>query len=380
VPAAEEFFDDRREWSRWKHDILRRYLPKFSGILGSQHATVSYVDAFAGAGTYGPESPVPGSPLIAAELAASIEESKKWPYRLRCMNVEPNRENFRRLCAATANYPADRVTNLHGTFRDRLEQVLELVGTSPTLFFLDPFGYKGMEWATITRLVDRAGRAKTELLVNFNVGKVDRDAGWLDSYDQPAAPAFVEGLNELMGTEEWQEVYDDKAPKEQRDSALTNFYLHRLASAFRGYASAYPVRTLAGRLKYYLLHTTKHPRGRREMGDVLFRVEAAYQTERALREQEKWKASLFPSLEPHRPPQKQIDAEIAARLQDDVYAVGKRRGLITFGRLQDELAGTWFGRAVERHYRAACKLLIQQGKIKRDKTTGITDDTVLRFN
>lgn len=45
--------------------------------------------------------------------------------------------------------------------------------TTPTLFFLDPFGYKGMEWTAMQRLAKRADLAKTELLINFNVGKVD---------------------------------------------------------------------------------------------------------------------------------------------------------------------------------------------------------------
>jgi three-Cys-motif partner protein len=63
-----DFFDERKEWSRWKHEMLRRYLPKFAGIIGWTHRLIHYVDGFAGAGTYG-DPPVAGSPLIAAELA-----------------------------------------------------------------------------------------------------------------------------------------------------------------------------------------------------------------------------------------------------------------------------------------------------------------------
>ncbi len=92
--ADRTFFEARRDWSRWKHELLRRYLPKFAGILGTRYPTIYYVDGFAGAGSYNDPSGqvdgsvAPGSPLIASEYAATIAASQKWAFEVRCINVE----------------------------------------------------------------------------------------------------------------------------------------------------------------------------------------------------------------------------------------------------------------------------------------------------
>jgi len=378
VPAPVDFFDARREWSQWKHEILRRYLPKFAGILGSAYPVVYYVDCFAGAGTYKGHQPAPGSPLIAAELAKTVALSGKWSYELRCINVEPNGSYFQQLANSTAEY-GSRIQNLHGSFSERLSEILAVIGNSPTLFFLDPFGYKGMEWRAIKRLAVRSKVAKTEMLINFNVGKVDRDAGWLDSYNQPAAAAFVQGVSELMGTTDWQNVYDESQPKPTRDRALTDFYSHRLAQSFGGGTARYAVRTAKGAVKYFVLHVANHPRAYREMSDVIYRVEADYGAAKELLELQRGKQLSMDTFFNPAPPPDEAEADSILRLADDIYELGKKGGVATFGQLQDALAPRWFGRAIEKHYRAACKELVRQGKIEREKETGIGEGTWLKF-
>jgi three-Cys-motif partner protein len=377
LTQASDFFDRRREWSRWKHELLRRYLPKFAGILGSRHSTVYYVDAFAGAGTYDGNPPVAGSPIIAATLGEAIAQGK-WKYELRCINVEPHSRHFQELCDATSTYPL--IENLRGTFKERLSEILAKASTYPTLLFIDPFGYKGMEWDAMARMAERARAAKTELLINFQSPKVDRSAGWLDSYGQPAQASFVDSLNELMGTDEWQPIIHAGLPKDERDAQLTNLYAGRLANLFKGIVSRYPVRTLHGQLKYYVLHVTGHQRGCREMSDVIYRVEEDYISERerataSPQRQLAFDDILSPPLTPD-----QIDANIAARLADDIYLLGKSRRQMRFGTIQDQLTTTdWFGQALEKHYRRACRLLIEAGKIAKPAGRAIDDGTVLTF-
>src|SRR5215831_11307744 len=84
--VPEEFFQHRREWSRWKHHLLRRYLGQFAGIVGSTHRQVYYVDGFAGEGRY-KDPPEDGSPVIAAKLAT--DRSVVRSYAVHCINIEP---------------------------------------------------------------------------------------------------------------------------------------------------------------------------------------------------------------------------------------------------------------------------------------------------
>ncbi len=255
-----DFFEQRREWSRWKHEVLRQYLGAFAGILGWTHPLIHYVDGFAGAGTYG-DPPEPGSPIIAAELAAA--SSEKWPYELRCINIEPDHDCFQNLCGATAAWAPPVVRNLRGTFDGQLEKVLGLIGADPALFFLDPFGYRGMEMSTLRTIIKRTQfpYAKTEFLINFNVGAVDRGVGWLDSFDAPARDAFIRRLNALMGTSAWQHLNLLELTRDDRHEQLKSFYVGELSKALHANVGTFAVRTVDGKLKYHLIHAAQHIRG-----------------------------------------------------------------------------------------------------------------------
>ena len=64
-------FEDYREQTRVKHEILSAYLPAFFTILGSRHKNLVFIDGFAGPGTY-KESETGtshnGSPIRALEV------------------------------------------------------------------------------------------------------------------------------------------------------------------------------------------------------------------------------------------------------------------------------------------------------------------------
>lgn len=354
------FFERLPEWSRWKHRILSSYLPRFVGILGSRHPTIGYIDGFAGAGRYG-NPPQDGSPLIAARLATELSQQGK-PYGLRCINVEP--EFYDDLCAATSAFPTPLVTNLQGTFREHLPHILDLLGTQPALFFLDPFGDKGMEWEAIRQIAARPEDLKTELLINFYITKIDRDAGWIDSTCRPkTAQSFVRLLNELMGTDAWQPLVEQHREQGARMAAITDLYLGRLARTFGGFAAACPIRTGGGRLKYYIVHVTRHPRGSREMSDVVYRTEHAYDEERRRHAEASTRQLELPFESPAAP--EDADGQLERNLAEAIAALAARYGRLSLGGIQDALTLTWFGQAVERHYRAACKLLLADGRLLR---------------
>lgn len=163
---------------------------------------------------------------------------------------------------------------------------------------------------------------------------------------------------------------------------LTELYQGRLAQAFNGFVAPYPVRTIDGQFKYYMLFVTSHPRGVREMSDVLYRVEHEYVSEKQRTEASRTRQLGLGGDFGHPPASDaETEAELVARLAEDVYTVGKKYRQIVFGRLQDDLCveARWFGTVVTPHYRRACALLIRQGRIDRDKETGIDDRTILSF-
>jgi three-Cys-motif partner protein len=320
--------------------------------------------------------------------------------------VEPDDERFARLCAATADYSLPTVLNLKGTFSECLPTILEHIGSCPPLFFLDPFGYKGIEWETMLGLAKRPPEAKTELLINFNVRVVDRDACWLNLLGvEPAALTILGNITCLMGTDKWLQGFDPLAPQDDRWHYLTRFYMLQLEQLLggrrvshptrhedivRGYAASYPVRTLGGRVKYHLIFVTWHPAGRVAMSDVIYRVDEHYRAEYRKHpyrkvEQKAMQAgqgSLWQAEEllPTQLLEAREDQRIAAELLPDILAEVRTCRTISFGALQERLAaGRWFGNAVEKHYRSAVRILEKDGKVQLDPSRKVDDQTILHF-
>jgi len=378
--SPDEFFQHRREWSRWKHRLLKRYLGKFAGILGSRHPTVYYIDGFAGAGRY-LDPPEDGSPVIAARMASEAP-ANQCAYTLRCINVEP--DSFEELVAATADIAPGLVENRRGTFRENLSDILSAIGERPALFFLDPYGPKGAEWDLVSQIASRAQAGlRAEVLLNFPISKIDRHGGWIDSTHK-AGPAFIRRLDEFFGTPEWQSVYRSNPDQERRMAALKALYLRRLAGAF-GIAASYEVKTIQGAMKYHIVHGTRAPIGSREMSDVVFRVSEEYRHEQAIVEAAATKQlMLIPIVEPT---DEERDSAIARALALDIHAFKGRRRRFTFTDLQDALMAEWFGRATPKHYRAACRLLITEKKAELMPTSktsprsrgGIRDDSIIQL-
>lgn len=361
---TEGFFEQRREWSRWKHRLLKRYLGQFSAIVGSAHKALYYVDAFAGEGKY-KEPPEEGSPVIAATIAADAAEKKR-AFSLQCINIEP--KFYDELCASTAEFSRSLVENRKGTFADNLDSVLTTIGKQPALFFLDPFGHKGMEWEVVMRIIGRSPGAITEVLLNFFITKIDLHAGYLRSKEKQAAK-FVARLDALFGTTEWQALWGSTDVQEERILKLTDLYMGRLAKALaaagtRGITTRYAVRTRKGGLKYFIIYGTRHPRGARAMSEAVFKVTADYDDAQAADAKAEADSAPQPSLfvPEGRPTPEESDAAIVQGLMPEILALSATRKRFKLADLEEALLPSWFGRAIMKHYRRACICLVEQGK------------------
>src|SRR6266496_2852664 len=160
-PDQEDFFDTLHEWSERKLKLLKNYVEAADKILGSINQ-IYYVDGFAGRGTY--RDGGIGSPIRIAELAQQYEREGK-SYSFKCINVEENAEYFANLQKETAKF-GSLVQNLHGRFADNLDQILRVIGNQPAIFFLDPFGIKGIDWSAVRKIINR--KAKTDLWIRFD--------------------------------------------------------------------------------------------------------------------------------------------------------------------------------------------------------------------
>ena len=143
-----------------KHQILRKYLDAWLPILGTYNKRIVYVDGFAGPGRYtGGE---PGSPIVALE--AALTHQAKLARRTR-IPVHREKDRPGRLTSAqrsprSNSAPSFKVQVQRGSFAGELGKMLdELDATSrqiaPTFALIDPFGFSGIPYALIQRLLSK---------------------------------------------------------------------------------------------------------------------------------------------------------------------------------------------------------------------------------
>lgn len=352
-----EHFEELKEWSERKHTLLIKYLVGFVRILGgATKDRVYYVDGFAGPGIY--EDGAKGSPILAAEYAKATDEKH---YQLYCVNVEEDEDNFRNLIQSTIPYQ-DKVTNYLGSFGDHISFILEQISNFPTIFFLDPFGVKGLEWQYVYPILRRT--PITEILLRINPKDISRLAGFVDSNSRDSAKK-CKILTDLYGftdSSQWEQIWHTEGSE-----GMLRMYKDRLLKAMsvpgRGaYICTYAIRSIDGTIKYHLLFATRHPKGAILMSDVIYGREKCYERDvesykqECLENQPFRQASLFDSAD-FVPSEEEILTKLVSDLKEDIWQIfaGKTatRETIHLKMLRQR----WFGRIGKREMTRALKEL-----------------------
>lgn len=378
--TANIFFDELKEWSERKLNLLSNYLDSAARIL-SRFGQVYYVDGFAGKGIYGKdgEPQIPGSPLRAIHLAQRcLDESRA--YSLQCINIESDPANFQELCRLTAPY-SHLVQNFEGTFVDNIDQIIKIVRDKPVVCFLDPFGVDGIDWSAITKLIRR--QAVTDLWIRFDSGEVRRRDGWYGKPD-PGADKQFDILCRVYGIYDRSQLHIilDGPTSSDRKTKAINLYLDLLTQEFRkarneGYAYAYRVGSLEGEEKYHLIGATAGKKGAILASNIVYGVEESYQ-----REVERYKTlngdgqlHMFAVLDPTE--QEVFDAKAKA-IEKDIWNSSQGKKLSRLD-IHVQLLSTRFGIIKGPHITQALKNLQKAGYIVHADGQFSNDATVFTF-
>jgi three-Cys-motif partner protein len=246
-----------------KHEILRRYLSAWFPIMGASHGRIVYVDGFAGPGRYSKGEP--GSPLIALQVA--LDQRKQsggdivfWFIEERDDRLTHLREELKR-----CTYPAHfKVTARSGRFDenfDRLVASIECEGQqpAPTFAFIDPFGFSGIPFTLIKRLLRQK---RCEALITFMVDAINR---FLEHPEE----AVVQHIVEAFGSEDALRIAKGSG---DRVSKLRDLYQKRLATVAK-FVRYFEMRDRNDRPQYYLFFATNNPLGHRKMKEAMWKVD-----------------------------------------------------------------------------------------------------------
>lgn len=172
---SENFFDEQTEQSEVKAALVTKYFPVYMKVIGGAQRKhggnkIAYIDLFAGPGRYKDGSK--STPVMIIEKAIADEDMRQ---RLVAIFNDKDEDNIRSLRNTLESIPGYKMLKFpphiyHGEVGDELVKELEGTKLIPTLFFVDPWGYKGMTLRLINSVLKDWG---CDCFFFFNYSRVN---------------------------------------------------------------------------------------------------------------------------------------------------------------------------------------------------------------
>lgn len=246
-----------------KHEILRRYLAAWFPILGTYHSRIVYIDGFSGPGRY--KNGEPGSPLIALDVALNHRRSTAGKIVFWFIEERDDRLAHLKQELAAVRVPAHfKVTAESGRFHEKFGSVLGSIEAdknvlAPTFAFIDPFGFSGIPFSLIERLL---GHKRCEAFITFMVDAINR-------FLEHPEDKVVRHIVEAFGGHEAVKIA--KGPGD-RIVKLRELYQSKLSTVAK-YVRFFEMRDRQDRTQYYLFFATNSDKGHVKMKEAMWKVD-----------------------------------------------------------------------------------------------------------
>ncbi|MEU9663472.1 three-Cys-motif partner protein TcmP [Streptomyces chartreusis] len=362
-----EYWKDKALPSVFKHELLKRYLPQFGGMTGTQShdKRVVYLDGYAGEGRY--ENGEPASAEIALRVASHFRA--RHGITLECFFTESQSKSFERLHQVVEHYRAGgvRAHTHRGEVDGALDSVIHRAVREPLFLFLDPCGLVLPQ----DRLVDVLARQRphkrpaTELLMNFSMMAVWRLGGHVRS--PKGNERSLQRFDDVCGGTWWREYFAEATAPSAREGAAEDAieevaaeYARRLEQRTGMKVQSVPVSHAPHkRAVYRLVFATHSPYGLWVFGDTVARARDEWWQTLETREEDDGKLALFPM----RPDPQSVEAKavpaIARNLEQLLMRTRRPFKLVEHTL---EVFGDFYGQVTEPVVRKAVRLLHEQGK------------------
>lgn len=257
---SEDFFEEPFEHSKVKSQIVAKYFDVWANIIADHAEQIAYVDLFAGQGYYkdGTES----TPLLI--LKKAIEKTKIGQKLIAEFN-DQNADYVNSLRKATEQL--EGIENLHNppklsNIRISKEIVERYDGKNllPTLFFLDPWGYKGLSLDLIRVAIKEWA---SECVLFFNYKRINMDLQ-KDSVDK--------NINDLFGKNRADKLRVRTSGMEpyRREESIIQEFCEALKDMGGKYTLPFCFRDRRrNRTSHYLIHVSKDALGYGLMKEIM---------------------------------------------------------------------------------------------------------------
>ena len=372
--ADKHFFDEAAEQSQVKTAIVERYFTVWASVIVStqdrypQYAQkIAYIDLFAGPGRY--KDGTISTPL---RILTKAIENDTLRGRLVTIFNDKDEENVSSLKEAINNLPG--VETLEYKPQVVCQEVgSEIVGMfeamrlAPTLFFLDPWGYKGLSLRLVNSVLKDWG---CDAIFFFNYNRINM------GLNNDAVKVHMEALFGSERLDEFRDLLDGR-PAHERELLI----VEEICTAIKAYGIRYvlPFRfknPTGSRTIHHLIFATKHFRGYEIMKDIMARESTSHD-------------DGVPSFE-YNPadflPKQALLFKLSRPIEDlkaDLLSRFQGRTLRMKGIYEEHSVDTPF---VKKNYKDALRALLDEGKIgavspkgKPPRKGTFGDDIVVSF-
>lgn len=265
--ADNNFFDEQTEQSLVKATIVAEYFPQYMGVISNTQKKyggdrIAYIDLFCGPGRYkdgGISTPV-----------KIIQDAIKNPdFRNRLVSIfnDKDQENVQSLEKALKDIPGYDSLKYppkiyHGEVGEEVVKRFEEMKFVPTLFFVDPWGYKGMTLRLINSVLKDWG---CDCVFFFNYTRVNMGL---------QNDAVEDHMDALFGKQRADSVREKFAQSDlqpaEREAAIVEEMCHALHDMGGKFVLPFRFHSHQGtRVTHHLFFVSKHFRGYELMRKIM---------------------------------------------------------------------------------------------------------------
>jgi len=272
--ADNRFFEEAAEQSQVKTAIVEKYFTAWAKVIVNTqkkhpHHTqkLAYIDLFAGPGRY--KDGTLSTPLKILSRAVEDEDLRG---RLVTIFNDKDPENVSSLKAAIDELPGiERLAFAPKIMCEEVgEQIVKLfegMKLVPTLFFVDPWGYKGLSLRLVNSVLKDWG---CDAIFFFNYNRINM------GMNNEAVKDHMEALFEAKRFEELRRKLEGKSSKE-RELLVVEEICAAIKSYGIGYVLPFRFKNARGtRTSHHLIFASKNFRGYEIMKDIMARESTSH--------------------------------------------------------------------------------------------------------
>lgn len=264
MAKCEKFFDESAEQSRIKAEIVAKYFwawaKAIKGTVEKRNSNIAYIDLFAGPGRYKDGSK--STPILVLERAVDDPYMQK---RLKTLFNDRCPEFSSELERAIKNLPGiDKLTHQPFVFTSdvgtEIVKMFQQMRLIPTLFFVDPWGYKGLSLNLIGSVLKNWG---CDCIFFFNYNRINMGL---------SNPNVKEHMNDLFGEERANDLRNrlQGLEPEEREYEILEAIAESLSDLGGEYVLPFTFKRESGqRTSHHLIFVSKHPLGYKIMKNIM---------------------------------------------------------------------------------------------------------------